>query len=304
VWAITDLIHFSQGGVETIPHVDLGRISPIILERMSEAIGVVDQDLRYIWVNPAFRELTQYSDAEILGQSVSLLRSDHHSEAFYFQMYQAVVTEGEWQGELLRRRKNGDPFAIFLKILKISRGVPAPPLFIDIFSEIGATTGDREHLEFLVNHDALTELPNARLFWDRLHNALERARRNPHGPLLLFIDLDDFKALNDAYGHLQGDQVLVAVARALVSVTRAGDTLARVGGDEFVALIEEGDEPCEPEATAHRIQAAIRDVGRHLAMPMDIEASIGIAIHPRDGAEAATLYSQADRSMYERKRQR
>lgn len=277
---------------------DLARVGAKALEQVNEAVGIIDPDLRYVWVNDEFCRLTGYGRSEIVGQPVRTLRSDVHDESHYEIMERSVREERCWQGEVWRRKKTGEIFPAMLTISTIHDSATGHDYFVDLFIDLDRVREGRERLEFLVNHDALTELPNRRLFWDRLDIVLKHAERYGEEHFsLLFIDLDNFKLVNDTLGHPAGDQLLVRVAEALQGCVRDADTVARVGGDEFVILLD-GDVRGDGSEALRRIWAALDALWDELPGELPVGASFGLAIYPDDGRDAESLYAVADQRMY------
>ncbi len=281
---------------------ELTRIGGLALEQVHEAVGIISPDIRYVWVNDEFCRLTGYAREEIVGQPVRILRSGLHDDAHYDEMFRSVQESGRWQGEVWRRKKAGEAFPALLTISAVRDEDSGVEYFVDLFIDIDRVRDGRERLEFLINHDALTELPNRRLFWDRLDLAIKRAQRTNGAFSLIFIDLDDFKQVNDTLGHLFGDRMLMQVAKTLVTALREADTIARVGGDEFV-VIQEGHHASSDGATAlQRVEGALEEAWSILPDDMPGGASLGLAVFPRDGSDGESLYSVADTRMYAKKR--
>lgn len=204
-----------------------------------QGIMVTDPERRIVEVNPAFSELTGYAREEVLGLTPAVLRSGRHDEHFYASMFEALQCSGRWQGELWNRRKDGSLFAELLSISRIDDGDGQVQNYLAMFSDISPMKQQQEELDRIAHHDPLTGLPNRRLLADRLEIALAQARRSGRVLAVCYGDLDGFKAINDRFGHDAGDAFLQEMARRLRSVLRDHDTLARIGGDEFVMLLTE-----------------------------------------------------------------
>lgn len=284
---------------------DLKGLGLRVLEQVNEAVAIITPDIRLAWVNGEFCRLTGYEREEVIGQPVALLRSGMHEEADYRAIEKSVVEHGRWQGEVWRRKKDGNLFPAWLTISAVYDDDGQVECFVDLFVDIDQIRREREELETLVNHDPLTGLPNRRLFWDRLESAVRRSQRTDRAFGLLFIDLDNFKQVNDHNGHRVGDDVLVRIARALKSCLRESDTIARVGGDEFAIVLEDVDVVEGSEHVTRRIRKALDSVPLP-TNPNDVSlsASLGLSLYPQDGADAVSLYEAADRSMYTDKRAR
>lgn len=284
--------------IDTLSGGDLGRVGAKALEQVREAVAIITADLHFAWVNDEFCSLTGFERDEIVGRPVRTLRSDVHDQPFFDNIFQSVSEDGHWQGEIWRRKKTGELFPALLTISRIHDPTTDTTYYVDLFIDLDRIRSGRERLEFLVNHDALTELPNRRLFWDRLDIVIKRAERYGDSMFsLLFIDLDNFKQVNDSLGHLAGDQLLVRVAEALQGCLRDADTVARVGGDEFVILLD-GDVRGEGGEALRRIWTALDEIWDGLPEEIPVGASFGLAVYPDDGHDADTLYCIADQRMY------
>lgn len=281
----------------------LPELAQRILEQVNEAVAIITPDLHLAWVNDEFCRLTGYEREEITGQPLTLLRSGMHREGEYESMREAVFSEGRWHGEVWRRRKDGEAFPAWLTISAIRDENGEIVCFVDLFVDIDQVRHEREQLEFLVNHDPLTGLPNRRLFRDRLDNAVRRARRGRRRFGLLFVDLDNFKPLNDCRGHQAGDRYLIEVARALEECLRDSDTIARVGGDEFAIIAEEIEAGDNGRKLVRRVREAMERLRLDLPGGVEVGASLGLALYPRDGTDPADLYRAADAAMYAEKHQ-
>jgi diguanylate cyclase (GGDEF)-like protein/PAS domain S-box-containing protein len=256
-------------------------------------------------VNPAFTRLTGYSAAEAVGQTMALLRSGRHGPLFYQRLWQAIKDDGRWQGEIWNKRKNGQIYAEMLTITAIDTPDRGITHYVASFSDITADKEAEAEIHRLAYYDALTSLPNRRLLQDRLGQAVAATARSGQYGAIFFIDLDNFKALNDTRGHNTGDLLLVEVAQRLRSVVREGDTVARQGGDEFVVLLE------DLGADAHEAAALARHLGEKLREAIDqpfllkndeyqCQLSIGVGLfHAGDTVE--DLFKHADLALYQAK---
>jgi diguanylate cyclase (GGDEF)-like protein/PAS domain S-box-containing protein len=269
------------------------------MESTSEGILVTDEHGTIIYVNPAFSRITGYSATEALGNKPNLLKSDHHDLTFYNALWQALLTEGRWEGEIWNRRKDGSAYPELLTINRIPASNGAPVCYASVFRDISALHQANERIQFLAFHDALTGLPNRALFLDRLEQAVERAKREQQRLAVIFIDLDGFKEINDSLGHDIGDLLLQEIAQRIRDRLRRGtDTVARLGGDEFVVLMEDLGDPNHCVVLATEI---IADVATPLALrghTVRVGASLGIAFFPEDGDDTLELMKRADIAMY------
>ncbi|OIQ82782.1 cyclic di-GMP phosphodiesterase Gmr [mine drainage metagenome] len=279
------------------------RLAAKVFESTNEAIFVTDADQRIESVNPAFTQITGYAAREALGRKPSVLASGRHDGAFYQSMHRALALTGHWQGEIWNRRRDGAIYVEWISINAVKDDAGKITNYVAVFSDITQRKAAEERLSFLAQHDALTGLPNRVLLDDRLLHAISHAQRNGQKLAVVFLDLIDFKKVNDSVGHHVGDQLLQAVARELSACVRAGDTVARLGGDEFVVLLEEIGADDDVPLIAKKILAAVsRPValeGRQVA----VGCSIGISVYPDDGQEADELIRRADAAMYRAKTQ-
>lgn len=278
------------------------RITARVFDQAGEAIVVTDGRGIIQTVNSAFTNITGYRYEEAVGQRTTLLKSGRHSQEFYQQMWQALEQSGFWQGEIWNKRKNGEVYPEWLTINRIDNEQGEAEHYVAVFSDITQLKDSQRKAEYLATHDPLTGLPNRALFHDRLRHALAHARRTKGRVALLFIDLDNFKTINDTLGHDVGDEVLKQAAYRLRELVRDVDTVARLGGDEFTALLSD----CNAE-TAERVSRRIVD---DLSASFEVKerrlfvsASIGVAFYPEDGLDSADLIKKADSAMYRAKEQ-
>lgn len=273
-----------------------------ILQRTTEGVLVSDHRHRIHWVNEAFTRITGYPLAEVQGQPMTIFRSGHHDSAFYEAIYNTLMHEGFWEGEMWRRCRNGELCPMFVNVTRIDGQTPEDTYYVDFIADLADYKRHERRVEFLVGHDALTELPNRVLLQDRLAGALNRAHRHDRGLAVLFADLDNLKEVNDTFGHPAGDALLCEAASRLRSAVREEDTVARLSGDEFVVLLENlnNREDVNPICEGiHRGFAAPLEYGENR---LRMAISIGISHYPEDGADADTLLAHADAAMYRAKR--
>ncbi|MGZ8927472.1 MAG: EAL domain-containing protein [Methylobacter sp.] len=220
-----------------------------------EGIIVTDADNNILRVNKSFIKLTGYSAEEIIGKPADILKSDQQSSKFYAAMRKSIIRDKYWQGEIWNKRKNGVICPDWLCITAITNHEGAITNYVGTFTDISQRKADEERIKNLAYYDPLTTLPNRTLLFDRLNLALNFSHRNKTYGALMFLDLDNFKTLNDTLGHDRGDQLLIEVGRRLQSCVRDVDTVARLGGDEFVVMLEFLDEQ-ETEATGQAFAVA------------------------------------------------
>ena len=265
------------------------------------AIAIHDLKQRITAVNDAFCRLTGYTRAELIGQTPELWRSGHHPESFYEGMQASLQKHGQWQGELKSRRKDGEIFVGQLAISTVSDDAGRPLYYVAVTSDITERAQHEATLSRLAHHDPLTELPNRLLLADRIQQGISLSHRNTRRMALLYVDLDRFKPVNDRHGHLIGDRLLRLVAERLSELVRNVDTVARIGGDEFVMLLPNVTHSEDAAQVANKI---IQSISRPLTvdgLQLQIGASVGIALYPDDGDDATTLLQQADIALYQAK---
>ncbi|NNM83542.1 MAG: EAL domain-containing protein [Burkholderiales bacterium] len=274
------------------------RITASVFDNSQEGIFITDSGNRIIEVNPAFSRITGYSREEVLGRDPRLMRSGRHSVDFYRGMWQSILEEGGWRGEIWNRRKSGEIFAELLSISAILDGKGKASRHVAIFSDISHFKAHEEELSRIAHYDALTGIPNRVLLEDRMRQGIAQTMRERNMMAVCYLDLDGFKSVNDTLGHEAGDAVLVEVARRISGGIRGGDTVARLGGDEFVVLLlglSRGEECAETLDRLHRLISAPIDIRGTSAA---LGASIGVSIYPIDNQDADTLLRHADQAMY------
>jgi len=271
-----------------------------------QAMMVTDADAMILRVNRAFTEITGYSAAEAVGQTPQLLQSGRHDANFYRAMWATVNRTGGWQGEVWDRRKNGEEYPKWLTISAVKDEAGTVTHYVGTHSDITERKQAEQRINELAFFDQLTGLPNRTLLLDRLKQTMAASSRSGSYAALLFIDLDNFKTLNDTLGHDMGDLLLKQVAQRLTACVRDGDTVARLGGDEFVVLLAgfgvgEADAATGVETVTEKILAALGQSYLLGQVPHRSTASIGVALFKGDLATSDELMKQADLAMYKSK---
>ncbi len=272
-----------------------------VFEHVNEGIMITDKDATILNVNKAFCLITGYNRNEVLGKNPKLLNSGIQDNEFYKQMWQELKAHGYWKGEIWNRKKSGEFVAELLTISAVYSPERELEHYIGIFFDITKNKAYETKLKHLAHHDSLTNLPNRILLSDRLEHAIASTKRHETMLVVAYLDLDDFKPVNDNYGHEAGDQVLVTVAGRLTRCVRETDTVARLGGDEFVILLDSVTTFEECENTIQRILDAISrpiEINTHT---VSLSVSIGISIFPLDDSDPDTLLRHADMAMYQAK---
>ncbi len=274
-----------------------------IYAQAHEAIVVTDEEFRTIDINPAYTRLTGYTEVDALGEWPSFLIAAKRDTALFAEITEALADGGSWQGEVWDRTKGGAQIAVRILITAVRFESRAVTHYLTFVTDISFRKEAEEQLRRMAHYDGLTGLPNRYLFEDYVHNAITNARRTGEGFAIMVVDLDEFKALNDAFGHRAGDRILQHVSRQMAETVRTSDAVARYGGDEFVILARD-------VATTDTAAIVARKVLDAVSKPIEIEgqevhatASIGIVLYPANQTEVEPLLRKADSAMYRIKRQ-
>ncbi|NLT55353.1 MAG: EAL domain-containing protein [Actinomycetales bacterium] len=273
------------------------RISTAVFDHSPDGIAVLDAKTRVVSLNPAFTAITGYTATEMLGRPVGLLYPGRRRKHLYRALLDTMRRHGHGEGEIRSRRKDGEEFLAHVDVSGVGGGDGPPDQYVLLVNDVTELRRKDEHIHRLAFHDELTRLPNRALLADRLGHRIALARRtgNPLG--ILFVDLDRFKVINDSCGYDVGNRLLTATAERLKDCLRDSDTIARVGGDEFLVVLTATQGPEEHAVTARRV---IAQLSRPLTVdgrPMQVGASVGIACYPDDGADAAELMTHAEAAM-------
>jgi diguanylate cyclase (GGDEF)-like protein/PAS domain S-box-containing protein len=277
------------------------QLSARIVSETHEGIMIISATQAIIDVNPAFTQITGYSKEEVIGKSPNTFNSGKQTTEFYTQMWQSIINDGHWQGEIWNRTKQGTLYAELLNISSLTNEHKEVTHYIGVFSDITSIKQQQDELNLMAHYDVLTKLPNRALFVDRFHHSIAHSIRTGHQLAVCFLDLDDFKPVNDNYGHEAGDCLLIEVAKRITSCIREEDTVSRQGGDEFAILLNDIKSASQYEVTMTRIHQAlakpyiINEVEHH------ITASSGVTLYPSDNGDIDTLLRHADHAMYQSK---
>ena len=291
------------------------RIAAIAFES-HEGMIVTDVDGVILRVNAAFTKITGYTSTEAVGQFVRMLKSGRHDETFYANLLKSIKHTGSWQGEIWNLRKNGETYPAWLTVTAVERGDGVVTYYVATLSDITLRKAAENEIKNLAFYDTLTQLPNRRMLIDRLSQAIAASKRSGRYGALMFLDLDNFKPLNDQYGHAVGDLLLIEASRRISSCVREMDTVARFGGDEFVVMLSELDiNKIESTTQAGLVAEKIRSA---LAEPYELllsqpgeagrteqhrcTSSIGVALFANHDASLEDLLKWADMAMYKAKR--
>ncbi|WP_319549315.1 EAL domain-containing protein [Desulfogranum marinum] len=272
-----------------------------VFNNIVEGICIIDNQGIIQVTNPAFEIISGYPVAETQGKQLRDYKTDQYNENFYDIMWESLALEGTWSGEIWNERQNGDIFPELLTVNNIHNETTGTIYYVVVSHDISELKEKEKQITHLAYHDALTDLPNRVLLADRLNQAIATAARKNQRILLLFIDLDNFKKVNDTVGHAVGDILLKQAGQRLLSSVRTGDTVARLGGDEFIIMIPDITNQQEIDHVLRRVQTAFAkpfDLAEH---HFHITCSIGLTIYPDDGATPDDLLKNADLAMYQAK---
>jgi diguanylate cyclase (GGDEF)-like protein/PAS domain S-box-containing protein len=280
------------------------RLRERAIESSTDAIMITEgaeEDFALVYVNAAFERITGYAAAEVLGRNPRFLHREDRAQAGLRDLRAAVRDEREANALLRNYRKDGTPYWSELRIAPVRDDRGRTTHYVGVSSDVSERVRSQEALERQANYDALTGLPNRNLMRDRLAQALVQARRGRQRAAVLYVDLDHVKRINDSLGHPVGDKVIASSGARIAGVLRSGDTVARVGGDEFVAILPVLKYEHDAALVAQKLREAI-------AAPLEIDghqfvlsASVGIAVFPKDGEDSETLLRNADAALYRAK---
>ena len=279
------------------------KIADLVYQNSSEAMMVLDSNNLIVSINPAFSKITGYEFYEVKGENPHILSSGLQDRHFYQEMWQSILDTGHWQGEIWNQHKDGSHYAEWLTINTILTNDGKVFRRVALFSDITESKKATERIWEQANYDSLTQLPNRTMFLDRLDLDIKVALRSEKPLAVIFLDLDHFKEVNDTLGHDKGDELLCEAAKRITFYVRESDTVARVGGDEFIIILPELD-------NTYIIDRVAQDIIHTLSQPFNlsenqayVSASLGIALYPNDANNAEDLIKHADQAMYLSKEQ-
>lgn len=269
-----------------------------IFESSGEAISVTDAENRFVAVNRAFSSATGYSADEIIGKEPSLLKSGHHDNLFYQNMWASINQTGSWQGEIWEKRKDGVMYLKWLRIDQIKNGEGKLINYLARFADISKKKATEERLRYLDRHDALTGLPNRKELEKQLLTEIEKAHHKGKRVGVISLDLDRFKNINDSLGHQVGDAFLKELAQRLLSIPSRASVIARFGGDSFIFIVPDILQKDEMIAVIHEVRSTFEKPLLHDGLELSVTGSIGVSIFPDDGDTADVLIRNADTAMH------
>ncbi|WP_109486100.1 EAL domain-containing protein [Occallatibacter savannae] len=273
-----------------------------VFTHASEGIVIADRQGKILDVNDAFTRITGYSREEAIGQPTSLLRSGRHGREFYDNMWRDLIDSGQWSGEIWNRAKDGRVFAEKLTITAVRGKAGEIERYVALFSDITANKEHEQTLRRMAQYDILTGLPNRSLLRDRLHYAMQQTVRQGDVLAVVCIDLDNFKHVNDVYGHGAGDEILTTIAHQMKLAMGESDTLSRLGGDEFIAVLFGLDNPDQSLPKIKRLLGVASQRVNVSGEALDLSASAGVAFYPQaEDVDADQLLRQAGQALYQSK---
>lgn len=293
------------------------QLAASVFAHAHEGISIADSNGLILDVNQAFTRITGYTREEVIGQNSRILASGRQDKAFYATMWGDLHSKGHWRGEVWNRHKRGELYAEMLSISAVRDDAGVTQHYIALFSDVTEHRRQEDQVQQLAFYDPLTQLPNRRLLADRLQQAMAASSRNRNFGAILFIDLDNFKPLNDQHGHGAGDLLLIEVTARLKNCVREIDTVARFGGDEFVVLLNGLDG--ERQSAIERATGVAEKIRHHLAEPYRINlahqnqpglyvehhcsASLGVTLFIGHETAQDDILAHADAAMYQAKEQ-
>ncbi|WNO60128.1 sensor domain-containing diguanylate cyclase [Rheinheimera sp. MMS21-TC3] len=274
------------------------KLAACVFDNTLDGVLITDAEGVILSVNPSFTDITGFSKQEALGQTPRILQSKQHDQAFYALMWHELTTKSRWHGEIWNRRKDGTLYLQRMHISMVRNDEGEAVRYVSVFSDITEFRRKDEQIKHLAFHDALTDLPNRTLLMDRISQKLLNFNRDQCKLALMFLDLDGFKQVNDQFGHNVGDILLKEMAKRLVALVRQSDTVARVGGDEFIFILNNPLNKIEISEVAERI---INSINQPLVIQNNefkVGVSVGVAMFPEDANSAEGLIRNADTAMY------
>jgi diguanylate cyclase (GGDEF)-like protein/PAS domain S-box-containing protein len=278
------------------------QLAASVFSHAREGILITSADARIIDVNQTFTRITGYGRDEVLGKNPRLLNSGRQGKEFYVAMWRDLQVQGHWYGEVWNRRKSGEIYAQMQTISAVRDASGTITQYVALFSDITSLKENESKLERSAHYDALTGLPNRVLLADRLHQSMAQAQRRGHQLAVVYLDLDGFKSINDHHGHDAGDQLLMTLSKRMKLALREGDTLARIGGDEFVAVLLDLDGVQASVPMLSRLLGAASQPVKIGDVLAQVTASLGVTFYPQgEDVDADLLLRQSDQAMYQAK---
>ena len=313
IYAAGDFLQNSKGDTEWMSGIvqditerklaeDKLRLSSSVFANAWEGILITTTDGTIVDVNDALSRITGYSRNEVLGKNPRIYSAGLQDQVFYAELWNSLIEKGHWYGEIWNRRKSGEMYAIIetISVVKDAQGIPRH--YVAMLTDITQLKLHENELRHIAHYDPLTNLPNRILLADRMHQGITQVHRRNKSLAVIFVDLDGFKAINDNHGHEAGDRLLIAIAARMEKALREGDTFARIGGDEFVAVLLDLDTEDTAVPMLNRLLAAASEPVKLSDISLQVSASLGVAFYPQEQeVDADKLLRQADQAMYQAK---
>jgi diguanylate cyclase (GGDEF)-like protein/PAS domain S-box-containing protein len=268
-----------------------------VFSHTQEGIIIVDASGIIIEVNDSFSRISGYSADEVLGKNPRILRSGRHPPKFYTEMWDTLLAKGTWSGEIWNLNKDGEIHPIYMAISAVKNTAGLVQHYVALSTDIAPMKAYQGQLERMAHYDMLTNMPNRVLLADRLNEAMLQCQSRNRSLAVAFMDLDGFKAVNDQHGHYVGDELLVEVSKSMKQALREGDTLARIGGDEFIAVMVDLQSIEDSVPVLKRLLKAAAEPVAIGGAIMHVSVSIGVTLYPQNGVDADLLMRHADQAM-------
>jgi diguanylate cyclase (GGDEF)-like protein/PAS domain S-box-containing protein len=295
---ITRVMAMVQDITERVEAEERMRLWSHVLDYSAEGIFICDPQQRILLVNAAFQQLTGFSADEAIGKTPRILQSGRQGPTFYAELWKTLTTTGRWRGEMWNRRKSGELYVEWLSVSAVHQEGGKVSHYVGLFSDVTERKAAEDRVVHLAQYDALTDLPNRVLLTDRLGQVIKAAQRDGSKVAVVFADLDRFKEVNDSLGHDAGDVLLQTVAQRLSEALRAEDTVARMGGDEFVVVLQDLRLAEDAAVIAQKLLESLIEPVMLEGQEITVTASMGISVFPDDAANVQDMLRNADTAMY------
>ena len=272
-----------------------------VIKNTSEGVVITDKNNNIIFVNKAFCKITKYDEKDVIGKNPSILKSGVHNKKFYQNMWKSLEDTGHWKGEIWNKHKDGTIFPELLSINALKNKNEEIENYIALFTDISEIKKSEAKMRDMAMHDSLTGLPNRTMMTNMISHSIKSAKRQNELMAIMFIDLDNFKTINDNYGHKEGDNVLIETAKRLKNILREEDMVYRFGGDEFLVTLEHIKNSENIAKIAQKLNQSLQIPYQTNNYTFYISCSIGIAIYPNDALTPDELIKNADAAMYQAK---
>jgi len=273
-----------------------------VFSHAREGIIITDADANIVDANQAFSDISGYQSNEVMGKTPHIFSSGRHDSAFYLHLWKQLNEQGEWSGEIWNRHKDGKVYAALVTISAITDNNKQTEQYIALYTDITQLKEQQKQLEHLAHYDTLTQLPNRTLLADRMMQFIKQEKRRKINLAVLYLDLDGFKEVNDTYGHKVGDKLLQVLSKRMQDCLRKGDTISRIGGDEFVLLLLDLESEADVIILVKRLIELVAQKVPVNGVSLSVSASVGVTFYPqREVLDPEQLLHQADQAMYQAK---